>query len=135
MDLFGFKESLEKLERSKTEIPDKLSVKILEAFEKNFDSESFFGGQKWKPRKYDYKTKKYGPILGGRSGRLASGLTIKSATFDDITIAVEGEAEDWAYVHNEGTDIMPQRQFVGDNEELEKMIKEEIEKMLGEIWD
>ena len=116
------------------ELPDKLSKIILEHFLINFDNEGF-NGQKWKKRKKSKKGEENKPVLGGRTRTMGRNLIIKSATMNDITIAVNDEIENWAWVHQYGTDIMPQRQFMGDDSILEQLIEDEIIKEIDRLWD
>lgn len=48
-------------------------------------------------------------------------------------VAVVYSDVEYAPYHNEGTDDLPQRQFMGDSAELDKLILSELERKLGKI--
>lgn len=129
-----YKNIQHKLDIMYNELPKKLSELIVEHFKQNFDKEGF-AGVKWQKRKYDYKTKKYGPVLGGRTGTIGRNIEIIKAEYDDITVRVTGEAEEWAYVHNDGYPAhnMPQRKFMDIDDELENIIWHEINNALEKL--
>lgn len=127
-------------------IKNKLARKVAqisqEYFEEAFDKEAF-DGVKWKevqrriPGTKAYKAAKQSgrtnPILT-KSTALRKSIKIMKATWDDIRIETVGSVNDYSDVHNEGTSTMPQRQFMGQSDELDKLVERLIEDELDLLF-
>lgn len=136
------------------DVPLKVGNKVAELFKKNFQTESFFG-KKWKqvqrriPGTKPYKAADYN--IGGEkhpSWRKLPILTISGNLGRSISYKVEkGTAivySDLKYssAHNEGTTTagrnhsttIPQRQFIGDHEEVDKVVKATITKLMNDLF-
>ena len=136
------------------DVPLKVGNKVAELFKKNFRTESFFG-KKWKqvqrriPGTKPYKAADY-KINGEKhpSWRKSPILTISGDLGRSISYEVEkGTAivySDLKYssAHNDGTTTagrnhsttIPQRQFIGDHEEVDKVVKATITKKLNDLF-
>lgn len=142
------------------ELLDVIEVEGLNHFEESFDNEGFTDStlEKWKPRQTKdkrgrditrYRTNKvgkagelnsYGRKNAGRAiltGHNTGGNKLRnSLKGNKITGGVEFSTDKaYAEVHNEGSDIMPKRQFIGESETLNKKIIKKIDKTLNKIFD
>ena len=105
-----------------------------------------FDGNKWQEvrrriegtNEYKYPIKKglsrrTKPILIG-SGRLRRKVanSVVLANWNMIKLLVDLP---YAAVHNEGTDTTPQRQFMGQTNELTKMQRDRIDSFFDQVWD
>jgi phage gpG-like protein len=136
------------------DVPLVAANKVASLFRRNFRTQSFFG-KKWKevqrriPGTKPYKAAGY-KIKGSRhpSWRTDPILTISGDLGRSIRYKVEkGTAivySDLKYseAHNEGTTTagrnhsttIPQRQFIGDHEEVDKVVKATITKALNDLF-
>ena len=141
---FELDKVFEKLQQMKPKLPQEIAAIAQSSFVKNFNDESFFG-KKWQQvqrriegtKAYKYpKTKKLSrrvkPILVG-TGKLKREVnsSIRQATFDEIRLGVDLP---YAGYINEGTEKMPQREFMGNSPILEKKIKDKIRKSISQIF-
>ena len=136
------------------DVPLKVGNAVTKLFKKNFQTESFFG-KKWKqvqrriPGTKPYKAADY--KIGGEkhpSWRKSPILTISGDLGRSISYKVEkGTAIvysdlEYSSAHNDGTTTagrnhsttIPQRQFIGDHEEVDKVIKATITKKLNDLF-
>lgn len=159
MDGKNFEQYLAKLridiERTlNDDVPLKVGNKVAELFKKNFRTESFFG-KKWKevqrriPGTKPYKAAGY-KIKGSRhpSWRTSPILTISGDLGRSIRYKVEkGTAIvysdlEYSSAHNDGTTTagrnhsttIPQRQFIGDHAEVDKVVKATITKLMNDLF-
>lgn len=168
----SFINNLARLQEALKHLPYDIKVELADAFDKNFDNESFFG-KKWTPSKYVSKDNK-------RSGK-ARKLLNKSGggglrgsfkyTVNGYKILISSN-KPYAAIHNEGGTInhpggtayfydtkkkqlvwvrntdpkaadlprtkphkieIPQRQFIGHDKEVDKLIENEIDKVFIQI--
>lgn len=116
-----------------------VKVDLTEAFDRNFEHKAFFSGAPWKPTKR--------PVSRG------SLLVRTSAMRNSIKSEIRGESITFSSskpqtaIHNDGGEIkrvskkgknysinMPQRQFIGNAPEVNRIIMENIEDVVpGEI--
>jgi len=153
-DKFNFAEVKKRIVQTKRELPIILANEAVNAFSNNFKQEGFFG-DKWKEvqrrtegtKAYKYPLKRQlsrrtRPILIGQTTgvlRRAVASSLRSKTWDLIKLVVEvpkkkGATVDYAQVHNEGLDGMPQRQFMADSPVLRKQQAETIKKYFDKVW-
>ena len=159
MDGKNFEQYLAKLridiERTlNDDVPLVAANKVASLFRRNFRTQSFFG-KKWKevqrrlPGTKPYKAAGY-KIKGSRhpSWRTSPILTISGDLGRSIRYKVEkGTAivySDLKYssAHNEGTTTagrnhsttIPQRQFIGDHAEVDKVVKATITKLMNDLF-
>ena len=127
------------------DIPRKVANKVAQAFRQNFQTESFFGTP-WKDvkRRTEPRASQVGKadsrrkILTGRTGNL--GRSIKTEVRDG-ECAVISDLE-YSAAHNEGTNTagrgrntsIPQRQFMGDHEQVDKIIRETITEAISKAF-
>ena len=141
---FEFDKVFDKLQQMKPKLPQEIAAIAQSSFVKNFNDESFFG-KKWQQvqrrqegtKAYKYpKTKKLSrrvkPILIG-TGKLKREVnsSIRQATFEEIRLGVDLP---YAAAQNEGTNKIPQREFMGNSPILEKKIKDKIKKSISQIF-
>lgn len=147
---FEFDKVFAKLQQMKPKLPEEIANIAKNAFVRNFREESFFG-KKWKEVQrrqqgtaaYKYPKKKklsrrVKPILVG-TGRLKRevGSSIKSTTWEEIRLMVDTQSKggyNYAAAHNDGTNHVPQRKFMGNSPELNKKIKNKIQLEIGKIF-
>ena len=159
MDGKNFEQYLAKLridiERTlNDDVPLVAANKVASLFRRNFRTQSFFG-KKWKevqrriPGTKPYKAAGY-KIKGSRhpSWRTSPILTISGDLGRSIRYKVEkGTAivySDLKYssAHNDGTTTagrnhsttIPQRQFIGDHAEVDKVVKATITKLMNDLF-
>lgn len=141
------------------DILDIIEVEGLNHFEESFDNEGFTDEtlEKWEPRKTTdtrgrditrYRTDRVGKAGElNRYGRKNQGRAIltghdtggnklrNSLRGDKIAGGVEFATDkDYAEVHNEGSDIMPKRQFIGESKVLTNKILNKADKRLDQIF-
>lgn len=141
------------------DLADIIAVEGQNHFEESFDNEGFTdsGLEKWKERKVTdnrgrdkriYRSNRIGrrgdltkfgrqhegrPILTGHN---TGGNKLRYS----ITSRAEGSQvvftsdKEYAEVHNEGSAVMPKRQFMGESEALHKKIVESFEQELDKIF-
>jgi phage gpG-like protein len=112
-------------------------------FTENFQQEGFVDGgvQKWQEVKRRMNPKITGarasrPILTGDTGDLGMSIQYKDAADGKVTVYSDLP---YSEAHNEGTAnagrshnvVIPKRQFIGESEELNEKIKEELERKIG----
>ena len=139
---------------------DIIEVEGINHFEESFDNEGFTDDSldKWKPRKTvdkkgrditRYRTNKVGKAGNLNSyGRKNEGRTIitghntggnklrNSLKSSKISEGVEFSTDkEYAEVHNEGSDIMHKRQFIGASKALNDKILKKVDKTLDKIFD
>ncbi|PIB28905.1 hypothetical protein BFP77_08285 [Maribacter sp. 4U21] len=142
------------------EMLDIIEVEGLNHFEESFDNEGFTDEvlEKWEPRKTTdtrgrditrYRTNRvgkagelnrYGRKNQGRkilTGHDSGGDKLKnSLRGDKIPGGVEFASDkEYAEVHNEGSDIMPKRQFMGSSKQLDENILKKVDRELDNIFD
>jgi phage gpG-like protein len=102
---------------------------VLKDTNENFANEGF-GGKKWKARK-SFKYEDEHPI-SNKTGSLKNSIKILSVDKNDVVVGTEKE---YGWVHNDGTDEIPQRQFIGNNEKQEKEIINLLEQELDKLFN
>ena len=118
-------------------IVENIRVDVTEEFDRNFERKSFFSNPKWPPTK---KPVSRGSLLL-RSGAMRSSL---SSTTQGNKIIFTSSVPYFA-IHNDGGEInriskkgkpykitMPQRQVVGHHEEVDRIVRENIDEQLPE---
>ena len=154
MDGKNFEQYLAKLridiERTlNDDVPLVAANKVARLFRRNFRTQSFFG-KKWKevqrripgtkPYKAatHHKTRRTRPILTGDTGDLGRSIRYK---VEKGTAIVYSDLE-YSSAHNEGTTTagrnhsttIPQRQFIGDHAEVDKVVKATITKLMNGLF-
>ncbi|MDO5608267.1 MAG: phage morphogenesis protein [Capnocytophaga sp.] len=142
----------------KNDLPKVVEVEGLKFIAQNFQDEGFHDGslQKWKPRKTTdrkgrditrYRTdrkgragnlNKYGQKNEGRAiltGHNTGGNKLRHSfkTRSGQNKVVFYTHKESAERHNEGTNGMPKRQFIGKSETLRRSIKKEVERILNQL--
>lgn len=143
----------------KNDLLEVIEVEGLNHFEESFQNEGFTDGGlvKWDKRQTTdnrgrditrYRSSRvgkagelnsYGRKNEGRAiltGHNTSNKLRDSLKATKITGGVEFSTDkDYAEVHNEGSDIMPKRQFMGESKELDDAVELKIDKQLDNIFD
>lgn len=141
---FGFDRVLRNMQQLKSELPTELANQAQNFFTGSWRSQAWDGNDWQVPKRriegtpeYKYPKKKG---LGRRtratlvqSGRLRRAVSnsIRNATFEKIQLIV---AVPYASYHNDGTDKLPKRQFMGDNPTLRAKQVETIKKQIDKVW-
>jgi phage gpG-like protein len=132
---FNIQAKIVKLNAAKIELPKSLAEVGQTYFQQNFQK-SQWNGNAWAQRKAGYYANKMrGKHLLVKTGNLRRALqnTIISYDWKKITWGIKGV--DYAKYLNNGTSFMPQRQFIGINEELKAKIKKKIESEFNKIMN
>lgn len=135
---------IKKLEEKKSTLPHQLANIAQSAFLNNFRTSSFFG-KKWKevqrripgtnaykyPKKDTSKNKR--GILLGQTRHLFHSVahSIRQADWHEIRL---GTDIPYAEYHNEGTDKIPQRRFMGDHPKLRAKLRRQINSEINSIF-
>jgi len=149
-----FQKELQRLQKEFGEFYNRYAPQIagnvaVSYFKKNFQNEAW-GRVKWQEVKRRQNPKTKGAratrkILTGNTGDLGRSIEIKSAENGKVEIWTNPSEfthskEPYGRVHNEGLRsgrgsgfIMPKRQFMGESEELNKMIIDKLETKLKSI--
>lgn len=135
----------QKIEATKRIVPKLVANQTQNYFVMSFRKQGF-DGRPWKEvnrripdtDEYKYPTKKglsrqTRPILIGQTGQLRRKVanSVVVASWPIVKLIVDLP---YAAVHNEGSSIMPKRQYVGQTRELTKIQGEIIEKSFSKIW-
>jgi hypothetical protein len=143
MNKFNFDKILKNVQTLKRNLPIELANETKNYFMSSFKN-SAWDGKAWdevQRRKQGTKAFKYAAsaqrtksILSGRTGMLKRAVSnsLKEKTFEKIRFEVTDV--DYAVYHNEGTDNITQRQFIGDTKELRDKQIAIIEKQLNRVW-
>lgn len=129
MSKFGFDKVIDKIENKKDDLASKLITASHKYFIKQFKAEQFGEGNKWKDLKEStLKLKQHLKAIGDikradkklrRTDELFNALKDAklNKSWNDCSLRVDC---DYASYHNEG-DGLDKRQFVGNNNELDKI--------------
>lgn len=114
-------------------IPRYASNLALKHFKDSFRDGGFYDGyfKAWVPRKKADKNKRYRALLV-KSGALRRSLEIKEANFKQIRIG--SYTTKYATVHNQGTNRIPKRQFIGKSKLLTRKIKKKIRQEIKKLF-
>jgi phage gpG-like protein len=131
---FEFEKIVAKLEKAKNDLPKKVASDIRIYFLGSFKKQGW-DGQKWKEvkrREKENQTKKDKKPILIQSGTLRRAVneSVRKETWDEIRLGIDVE---YAKYHNEGTDKIPKRQFMGSSKELDEKIKKRIEREIKKV--
>lgn len=127
MKEFDFDKILRRL-KTKT-LMAKIGTVVLKSTNENFSKEGF-DGTKWKARKY-FKYEDGHPILN-KTGELKNSIKVLNISSNEVTV---GTNKEYGWVHNDGTNEIPQRQFIGDDDKQERAIINLIEDELNNLFN
>lgn len=146
---FNFKRVVDNLEQVKKTVPVKLGNASVNYFTATFKSSSF-DGKAWKevqrriegtkpykyPKKKDLGRRTRAILIGKGSGRLRRAVqgSMKKATWEEITLLIDGELFPYAQRHNEGLANMPKRTYMAESKQLNKEYRKIIIKEIDRIW-
>lgn len=145
MNRFELGTVLAKFNANKINLPLRLSKIARDYFLEGFKNEGF-NGRKWEQvqrrirgtAEYRYPKKRDLPrrtrsILLGKSRNLFKSIvnSQRTATWQEIRL---GSDVPYAVYHNEGTEHIPQRQFMGHTPELDRRMKAEIKKQFDKVF-
>lgn len=127
---FNFDKILAKWEQEKKILATEVARKAENQFKENFRQGGFIDDylQKWTPR----KNADPGRAILVKSGRLKRG--IKAAPGENFTRIDISNDVPYAKYHNEGTDKLPQRKFIGESKALNRKIKEAVVRSVMKIF-
>ena len=117
MSKFGFDRIITELKESSEELMKELANNAKDYFINNFNEKSF-NKESWpsrKPNKYDD-----GHPLLEKTGELKSAVENPEIQTTDNSYEITVDNEYGQY-HNEGTENLPKREWMGESEELNKM--------------
>ncbi|CAB4126206.1 hypothetical protein UFOVP153_42 [uncultured Caudovirales phage] len=144
MDKFNFSKVVENVERMKRELPKVVANDTKNYFVEEYNKQEW-NGNKWEqvqrkiPGTKAYKYPKKGAdarhgrailVKTGKLRRAVAGSLIK-ATWPTIRFEVKS---DYGIYHNEGSNKLPQRQFMGDTMKLRQRQLEKIKSYMQRIW-
>ena len=128
-----------KLKKAKSKIPKVIGNMAKRHFRESFRKGGFTDTafEQWEPRRKRLSRTRTSNTVKERanlikSGALRRAVLRKSANFRRIVIGTRGVR--YAGRHNFGLAGMPQRQFIGESQVLERRIKKRIEKELGKVF-
>jgi phage gpG-like protein len=110
------------------QITETIAVLVENDILNNFDKEAF-NNQAWGPRKREDRQQGRRALLV-KTGQMKRGISVR---VEGKLIAVYSDMN-YAIYHNEGTDKIPKRQFVGFTDELEKQIDKEVDAILEKFF-
>lgn len=128
-------EALRKFENVKRSLPQVLANDAVRFFNRSFIKQGWEDTklEAWQPRlrnpKKRDKTRKI--LVDSGALRRAVSTSLTKATFEEIKFEV---SLPYAMVHNTGSNIMPQRKFMGDSEALRKIQRKKIKQAMQSIW-
>lgn len=125
MSKFQFNRKAQKFRSRKSSILEKMANNAVNHFKvEAFDRRSF-DGVAWAPNK-----EQDGRQQLVKTGRMRESISILSRTSDSIKV---GSNVPYAKYHNEGTDHLPKRQFIGGSRELESENKALLKRHMNTI--
>lgn len=143
---FNFHKVLLHLDQVKKELPPILANQAQRFFANTWQTNGLNGsweGKEWETPKRriegtpEYKYPKRGlqrtraTLVKSGALRRAVAQSVRLVSFEKIELVV---GIPYAAYHNEGTDKIPQRQFMGHGPTLEKKQIEKIEQYINKIW-
>ena len=142
----AFEDVKHKIEQTKDVLPKVIANQAQNYFVMSWRNQGFDGNRWQEVRRriegtdeYKYPIKKglsrrTKPILIGKTGRLRRKVanSVVLANWNMIRLVVDLP---YAAAHNEGTDNIPQRQFMGQTNELTKMQRQRIDSFFDQVWD
>ena len=125
----SFDTVIAKFKLAKVQLPQMLSNDGQRFFIENFQKGGFTDTSftPWRPRKN--RANKKAMLVKSGALRRAVSQSKYQATFERITWRVGGLKWNPAF-HNEGTDRLPQRKFMGDSFALRRRLKQKIDKQI-----
>jgi hypothetical protein len=142
----AFADVRRKIEQTKNVLPRLIANQAQNYFVMSWRNQGF-DGNRWQEVKrripdtdeYKYPIKKglarrTRPILIGKTGRLRRKVanSVVLANWNMIKLLVDLP---YAAVHNEGTDKIPKREFMGQTSELTRMQRQRIDSFFDQVWD
>lgn len=142
MDKYFSSMSVRVREAIEHDIPKKVGNRLVAAFKRNFQTESFFG-KRWQdvqrrthPNKAQAgKADSLRKILTGRTGDLGRSIRYKA---EDRRVTVYSDLP-YSAAHNEGTATagrghktrIPQRQFMGDHPQVRRIVRDTVNREIA----
>jgi FKBP-type peptidyl-prolyl cis-trans isomerase 2 len=133
MSKFNFDKVLQNFEEMKRTLPIVLANDSLKFFNASFVKQGWTDKsfKQWKQRQ-DKDTSRSILVKTG-SLRNAVNTSLVKASWSGIKFSIDPKFGYGMY-HNEGTDILPQRKFMGDSAALRKIQKEKIKQAMKSVW-
>lgn len=135
-----FKRILKQLERTKSKVPKELGMIAKSHFQNALQKEGFTdnGFVKWeevnrrKKGHKQFKAKQQQKMLVGFGGSgFQKTISIAQAKWSKILVVSRGKP--YAKYHNDGTQHIPQRQFMGDSRIMRQKIKRHFEREVKKV--
>jgi phage gpG-like protein len=131
---FEFENIVAKLDKAKVDLPKLVASDIRNYFVNSFRQQGF-DGQKWqevKRREKENQTAKDKKPILVQTGRLRRSVneSIRKTTWEEIVLGIDTP---YAIYHNQGTDKIPKRQFMGQSKELDEKVKNRVERTIKKI--
>jgi phage gpG-like protein len=129
---FGFDRVKQNMDRLRNQAPRVLANQAQNFFVESFQKEAWRNGgvYKWKVRKGNKDPERALLVKTARMKR-AVASSIRNASMDSIRLVVDVP---YAEYHNEGTDNIPKRQFMGDSKDLRVQQVKKLHQMIDKIW-
>jgi phage gpG-like protein len=129
---FKIQDMVKRLQNVKQTIPIQLANLGQNFFSRAFQASKSPTGIQWPARKNETK-KTQGKHLLVKTGNLRASIyhSIRSYSWSEIKW---GTDVPYAKYHNEGTDTIPQREFMGDSPELRRQIHEKLRKEILTVF-
>lgn len=126
------------------DLPKIIGNRAVKMYKQNFQTESFFG-QRWRdvkrrtnpPKHSKHPARARHKILTGDTGDLGRSIKADTSQKGQVTIYSDAKSRKGFYygvAHNEGTNRIPKRQFLGNHPDIQRMVKQEIEKAIGRAF-
>ena len=144
LNKFEFDKVVKRLDSAKVNLPVRLSKVAHDFFLDKFTHQNW-DGKEWQnvkrrepgtpefkyPKTKDLARRTRAPLLGKSRNLLKSvNNSQRVATWSEIRLGVDVP---YAVYHNEGTENIPQRRFMGHSKELDAQVKAEIKKQLDKV--
>lgn len=132
------------IRQAKDVLPVQLAQLTQRYFVKSWQDQGW-NGQKWpEVKRRDPSTKEYKyakPAARTRAILVQSGKlrretnnSIRVATFNKIRLVVGDRNATYAGVHNQGTEKIPKRQFMGQTPALTRQQRDKIDQFFTKVW-
>lgn len=133
---YEFPENIAKFKKAKKDIPELLATNSVNHFQEGFRKGGYQtddSSNGWQRRKREDRRKSRA-ILVNR-GILWRDIKKKIVRFGQIIIGTSSLTSDYASVHNEGTEKMPKREFIGDSKKLTESNQRIIDKYMDKVMN
>ena len=130
-----FKNEIERIRKALEDTLRVVSVETTKYFQETMQKEVDINGKPYEPRKRVTRRNEGKRILQDRGNLKASIRPLEVNTQRlSIRIGTSDIVEDYAEVHNDGTDTMPQRQFLGESPLVRKFVEDKASETFKRLF-